>query len=41
MATNDDILTQAADENYRLKTLLQEIIRSDRFRSTKDVAGVP
>jgi hypothetical protein len=29
----DDILTRAADDNFRLKTLLREIIRSKRFRS--------
>ncbi|MCA9135393.1 MAG: DUF1588 domain-containing protein [Planctomycetales bacterium] len=29
----EDILNRAADGNYRLQTLLQEIIRSSRFRS--------
>jgi len=36
----DDILTQAAEDNYCLKTLIREIIRSERFRSAESVSGV-
>ncbi|MDG2387696.1 MAG: DUF1588 domain-containing protein [Planctomycetaceae bacterium] len=31
----EDILTQAADDNYRLKSLLREIVRSERFHSAE------